>query len=102
MFATGERRLTRLSIKCPCKLIVLPFLAFTVLQCTQCTNGPRSIAKANEGRIEGSVFLITNAGDLKPARFAKVRVWQGVHNIYHFRVGVHYKHLNSKHYADMT
>ena len=41
-----------------------------------------SASTAGDGRIEGNVFLVTNAGDLKPARFAKVRVWRGVHPIY--------------------
>jgi hypothetical protein len=41
-----------------------------------------SASRADDGRLEGNVSLVTNAGDLKPARFAKVRVWRGVHPIY--------------------
>ena len=41
-----------------------------------------SASRADDGRLEGNVSLVTNAGDLKPARFAKVRVWRGLHDFY--------------------
>ena len=62
--------------------MVLATAVLTAMLCTQC-NKPRNPAtKSNGPSIEGNVFLITNAGDLKPARFAKVWVWRGDHGIY--------------------
>lgn len=62
--------------------LVLATAALTVMLCTQCSKAPNPVAKSNGDSIEGNVFLITNAGDLKPARFAKVWLWRGSHHLY--------------------
>jgi hypothetical protein len=68
------------------KRIALPILGLALLQCSRCTKGPTTATtnaekKVNEGKMEGNVFLVTNDGDLKPARFANVRLWRGYHGI---------------------
>jgi hypothetical protein len=62
--------------------VVLATVWLTAMQCTQCSKGLNPVTKSDGNSIEGNVFLITNAGDLKPARFAKVWVWRGDHGIY--------------------
>jgi hypothetical protein len=62
--------------------IVLALLGLTLMQCSQCTNAPNLKTKTSVDRIEGNVFLVTNAGDLKPARFAKVRIWRDSHRFH--------------------
>src|SRR5579872_5308477 len=63
---------------------------------TQSVKPTQSSDHAVKGSISGHVFAVTNAGDLKPARFAKVYVISGAGNKNHQSAVMAYFHRSQE------